>query len=112
MHQGGFLAAAGLVALDTMIDRLAEDHVRARYLAELFAATFPEADYDPTTCRTNIVAFNHPQARQIVAELVALGVRGGTIGPRRARFVTHADVDDEDLAYVAEVLARFKPSLR
>ena len=112
MHQGGFLAAAGLVALDTMVDRLAEDHVRARHLAELFAATFPEADYDPATCRTNIVAFNHPQARQIVAELGALGVRGDTIGPRRARFVTHADVGDDDLAYVAEVLERFKPSVR
>jgi threonine aldolase len=112
MHQSGFLAAAGLVALDTMIDRLVDDHARARRLAESFSSTFPEANYDPTTCRTNIVAFNHPQARQIVAELAALGVEGDTIGPRRARYVTHADITDDDLDFVAEVLARFKPVAR
>jgi len=61
MRQAGFLAAAGLVALDEMVERLAEDHARARILAGLFATTFPESDYDPTTCRTNIVAFNHPK---------------------------------------------------
>src|SRR5580698_10852068 len=112
MRQAGFLAAAGLVALDQMVERLAEDHARARILAGLFASTFPEADYDPSTCRTNIVAFDHPQARQLVEELTHLGVEGGTIGPRRARFVTHAGVDDDDVTYTAEVLAKFKPTLR
>jgi threonine aldolase len=112
MRQAGFLAAAGLVALDTMIDRLAEDHARARDLARLFATSFPEAEYDPSSCRTNIIAFNHPQARQLVEELANLGVDGGTIGPRRARFVTHAGVSDDDVTFVADVLARFKPTLR
>jgi threonine aldolase len=98
MRQAGFLAAAGLVALDTMIDRL-------------FAETFPESQYDPDTCRTNIVVFNHPQARQIAIELAALGVHGDAIGPRRLRFVTHADVSDEDVAFVADVLAHFKPAV-
>ena len=111
MRQAGFLAAAGIVALDEMIDRLAEDHERARILAGLFATTFPEAQYDPTSCRTNIVAFNHPQARQLVEELSLVGVDGGTVGPRRARFVTHAGVDDDDVTFVAEALARFKPTL-
>ncbi|HUZ40548.1 MAG TPA: GntG family PLP-dependent aldolase [Acidimicrobiales bacterium] len=111
MRQAGFLAAAGLVALDEMIDRLAADHARARVLAGLFATTFPEAQYDPTTCRTNIVAFNHPQARQLVEELATLGVEGGTVGPHRARFVTHADVDDDDLTFVTDVLSRFKPTI-
>jgi threonine aldolase len=111
MRQAGFLAAAGIVALDEMIDRLAEDHARARVLAGLFATTFPEAQYDPATCRTNIVAFNHPQARQLVEELALVGVEGGTIGPRRARFVTHAGVDDDDVSFVSDVLARFKPTL-
>jgi threonine aldolase len=110
MRQAGFLAAAGLVALDTMVDRLADDHVRARALAALFAAAFPEAQYDPDTCRTNIIAFNHPQARQLVAELANVGVDGGTIGPRRARFVTHAGVSDDDVAFVADVLGHFKPT--
>jgi threonine aldolase len=112
MRQAGILAAAGLVALDTMVDRLAEDHARARQLAELMSAAFPEAEYDPASCRTNIVAFNHPQARQIVEELATRGVEGGTVAPRRARFVTHAGVSDDDVAFVAEVLADFTPSSR
>jgi len=112
MRQAGVLAAAGLVALDSMIDRLVDDHVRARSLAELFAAAFPEANYDPATCRTNIVAFTHPQARQIVGELATLGVEGGTVSPKRLRFVTHAGITDEDVAFVDDVLADFKPSAR
>ena len=110
MRQAGILAAAGLVALDTMIDRLSDDHARARQLATLFAQAFPEANYDPATCQTNIVSFNHPQARQIIGELELLGVVGGTIGPRRVRFVTHAGVSDDDVTFVAEVLKNFKPS--
>lgn len=110
MRQAGFLAAAGLVALDTMIERLADDHARASTLAHLFATTFPETGFDPSTCRTNIVAFDHPQARQLVSELANLGVEGGTVGPRRARFVTHAGVSDDDVSFVAEVLAQFRPA--
>lgn len=109
MRQAGFLAAAGLVALDTMVDRLADDHARARTIAGLFADAFPESQYDPETCRTNIVAFDHPQARQLVEELANVGVDGGTIGPRRVRFVTHAGVSDDDVEFVADVLAQFKP---
>lgn len=110
MRQAGFLAAAGLVALETMVDRLSEDHRRARRLADLFAGAFPEAGYDPSSCRTNIVAFNHPQARQIVEELSALGVHGGTVAPRRVRFVTHVGVTDDDVQYVADVLEKFRPA--
>jgi threonine aldolase len=110
MRQAGVLAAAGLVALDTMIDRLAEDHERARVLAQQFAQAFPESNYDATSCRTNIVSFNHPQARQIVHELATLGVEGGTVAPQRVRFVTHAGVSDDDVNFVGEVLRNFKPS--
>lgn len=110
MRQVGILAAAGLVALDTMVERLAEDHARARRVGELFAAAFPEAQYDPATCRTNIVAFDHPQARQIVHELAERGVWGDTIAPRRVRFVTHAGVDDDDVDFVADVLTHFTPA--
>jgi threonine aldolase len=112
MRQAGFLAAAGLVALDTMVDRLKDDHARARQLADLFAAAFPESSYDTSTCRTNIIAFDHPQARQIVAELTERGVEGGTVAPTRVRFVTHAGVSDDDVDFVAEVLAHFTPSSR
>ena len=110
MRQVGVLAAAGLVALDTMVDRLAEDHARARRVAQLLAGAFPESGFDPATCRTNIVAFDHPQARQIVHELRARGVWGDTVAPRRVRFVTHAGISDDDLDFLAEVLADFVPA--
>ena len=101
MRQAGVLAAAGLVALDTMIDRLAEDHVRARRLADLVARTFPESGYDPASCRTNIVVFNHPDARALVGELAGRGVLAGTLAARRVRLVTHLGVSDDDLEHVA-----------
>ena len=110
MRQAGVIAAAGLVALDTMVQRLGDDHARAAQLAQLFAAAFPESNFDPASCRTNMVAFNHPQARQIVEALAAQGVVGGTIAPHRARFVTHAGVGDDDVQYVAQILASFRPS--
>ncbi len=112
MRQAGFLAAAGLVALDTMVERLGEDHARARSLAEVFAVAFPESGFDPTSCRTNIVAFDHPRARDVVAGLAALGVEGGTVSPRRARFVTHAGISDDDVEFVASVLKDFTLSSR
>ena len=101
--------AAGLVALDTMVERLADDHRRARRLAGLLAAAFPESGYDPATCQTNIVSFVHPQARQIVHELKERGVWGDTVAPRRVRLVTHAGITDDDVDFVAEVLASFTP---
>ena len=104
MRQAGVLAAAGLVALDTMVERLAEDHARARRLADLVADAFPASDYDPSTCTTNIVVFSHPDARALVATLAEHGVLAGTLAARRVRLVTHVGVSDDDLEHVAGVL--------
>jgi len=87
---------------------LAEDHARAATLASAFATAFPESGYDASTCATNIVAFTHPQARQIVHELEGYGVMGGTIGPKRARFVVHAGITDDHVMRVTEVLGNFR----
>lgn len=108
MRQAGVIAAAGVVAITSMVERLAEDHARARRLADAFAAAFPEAEYDPATCETNIVAFNHPEARRLVGALRECGIMGDTIAPTRARYVTHLDVNDEDIDYVTGVLATFR----
>ncbi len=97
MRQAGFLAAAGIVALESMVERLADDHARAKVLAEAFAKKFPESNYNPRICETNIVSFNHPQARLLVSKLEELGVAGGTVAPQRARFVTSALVDDASI---------------
>jgi threonine aldolase len=105
MRQAGFLAAAGLVALRTMVDRLAEDHARARRLADAVAARFPESEYDPASCETNIVAFNHPDARRLMATLATRGVLGSTVALRRARLVTHHGVTDAHIDRACEEIA-------
>jgi threonine aldolase len=103
MRQAGVIAAAGLVALRTMIDRLADDHRRARRLAEAVSRSVAP-DYDPTTCRTNIVAFEHEDADGLVERLAAHGVLGDTIAPTVVRLVTHADVDDAMLDVAVDAL--------
>jgi threonine aldolase len=96
MRQAGVLAAAGLVALRTMVERLADDHRRARRLADVVAETVGRG-YDPTTCRTNIVCFEHADAEALVGALAEHGVLAGTVTATRVRLVTHADVDDDML---------------
>ncbi len=106
MRQAGVIAAAGIVALDTMVERLDEDHRRARRLAEALAEAFPASGYDPATCRTNIVVITHPRARELVEDLEREGVLAGTLAPDRLRLVTHCDVDDEDLERTLRAIAR------
>jgi len=100
MRQAGVLAAAGIVALETMVDRLAEDHANARRLAEGLAM-LPGVLLDPEQIHTNIVIFGlRPTAispQQLVAGLAARGVRLNAIGPRQLRAVTHYGIDSEDI---------------
>jgi threonine aldolase len=104
MRQAGVLAAAGLVAMRTMVDRLADDHARARRLADAVADAVAPG-YDPTTCRTNVVCFDHPDAGGLCDRLAAEGVLAGTLSATRVRLVTHADVDDEALGRAVAALA-------
>jgi threonine aldolase len=108
MRQAGFLAAAGLVALDTMIERLADDHARARHIAEAIASALPEANYDPTTCRTNIVAFTHPRARELMAQIREFGVLADTVAPTRARLVTHVGISDADVEKTIAAIGKLR----
>ncbi len=104
MRQGGVVAAAGIVALETMAERLADDHVRAGRLAAMLAERFAGC-VDPTTVETNIVCV--PLDRlpdRIVERLADRGVHCGTIDARTVRFVTHKDVDDADLDRVRDAL--------
>jgi threonine aldolase len=103
MRQVGVLAAAGLVALDTMVDRLADDHRRARRLATAVAQRWPDAGCDPASVPTNIVLFRHDDPAALLAFLADRGVGAVTLGPGTVRLVTHADVDDAaiDIAVAA-----------
>ncbi len=98
MRQAGILAAAGIVALETMIDRLAEDHARARRLAEGLGK-IPGVALDPGTPQTNMVFCSLSEdiplsAAQTARRLNALGVRVGVVAERRFRLVTHYWIDD------------------
>jgi threonine aldolase len=105
MRQAGILAAAGLVAMATMVERLAEDHVRARRLAEAVAERWPGSDFDPTSVRTNIVVFHHRDPTAVLAHLAGEGVKAGTIAPGTIRLVTHHDIDDEGIDRACKALA-------
>jgi threonine aldolase len=104
LRQGGIVAAAGIVALETMVDRLADDHTRARRLAAVLADRFP-GSVDPATVRTNIVCAPFAALPdKIVERLEERGVRSGTIDARTVRFVTHKDVDDAGLDLAIDAL--------
>ncbi len=109
MRQAGILAAAGIVALETMVDRLAEDHALARRLAEGLAV-LPHVILDPARVQTNIVIFElQPQApapQEVVARLAERGVKVGAIGGRRFRAVTHYGITEADIDRALEAFAQ------
>ena len=113
MRQAGVLAAAGIVALEQMVDRLGEDHARARRLAEDLAA-LEGLTVDVQNVPTNMVYLGvSPNVRlagtQIEDEMLKRGVKVLVRDPKRFRLVTHCWVDDEGVKRAAaafrEVLA-------
>ena len=98
MRQAGVLAAPGLVALAEMVERLPEDHARARRLADAVADRWPGCGLDPARVRTNIVTFTHPEPDKLLAHLESHGVLAHAIAPETVRFVTHHDVDDDGIS--------------
>jgi threonine aldolase len=107
MRQAGVLAACGLIALTQMVERLREDHDRAKRLARAIAS-LPGIRLNPEEIETNIIIFglNHPRwtvpafltelkARHILALPVSNGIR----------FVTHKDVNDDDVDRAIEAFS-------
>jgi threonine aldolase len=109
MRQAGVLAAAGIVALESMVDRLSEDHRRAACLAEGLAS-IPGLQIDPGSPQTNMVFLNlteqapYDTAREVAEQLEQRGVRAGVVGSKRFRLVTHYWIDD---AAVDQAIAAF-----
>jgi threonine aldolase len=102
MRQAGIVAAAGLHALDHHVERLADDHARARRLGAGLAA-LPGVEIDPPTIETNIVIFAVPDAPAFCAALARGDVTMGALDARRVRAVTHLDVDDAGIDRALEV---------
>lgn len=100
MRQAGILAAAGLVALKTMVDRLAEDHALARRLGEGLA-NLPGLRVEPP--QTNMVLVDVGgtglSASYFVNRLAESGVLANATAPTKIRFVAHKDVGREDIEY-------------
>src|ERR1700733_11834223 len=98
MRQAGVLAAAGLVALDTMTGRLADDHQNARSLAEGLAEV-AGIDCDLSRVQTNIVyvRLTNMDAARFVAACRKQGLLGGAYGTDLVRFVTHYGISPADI---------------
>ncbi len=109
MRQVGVLAAAGIVALTSMVGRLAEDHANARRLGEGIAS-IPGLAVDLETVQTNMVSFevNKPglTALELVARMGEQGVKANATGSSRIRLVTHKDVSAADVDETLRVLRR------
>jgi len=109
MRQAGILAAAGIVAVTEMVDRLVDDHANARKLAEGLSE-LPGVAIDPAHIRTNIVFFDVTHARISAAELVkrldSAGIRTLTSGVGRVRAVTHYHITAEDIELTLKVLSK------
>ena len=97
MRQTGIVAAAGIVALETMIDRMGEDHANARRLADGLA-NIDGVKVDPDRVRTNIVFFDtgNRSPDDVVGALADRGVHCFNIDGR-IRMVTHYEVSSEDV---------------
>lgn len=105
MRQVGILAAAGRYALDHHIDRLADDHARARRLAEALA---PYGVVDPAEVRTNLVMLDLTKAPLDAPTLAARAKEQGVLLspmlPRVARLITHLHIDDDGVDRAIEVI--------
>ncbi len=109
MRQTGILAAAGIVALETMVDRLAEDHLRARKLADGLRQVKGiklEADSPATNMVFVALSIDIPMtARQVAAKLREMGILVGVVAERGFRLVTHYWIDDDDVAVTMSAFA-------
>ncbi len=113
MRQAGFLAAAGIYALDHQVGRLKTDHIHAAALAEALARVDYVAAVMPV--ETNIVivkispSFN---AAAIVTDLKEKGILCNTTGPDTIRFVTHLDISAEMTDQAIEILINLQPATK
>lgn len=107
LRQAGIMASAGIVALQTMVDRLIEDHRRAQLLAQKIR-TIPGICLEPSIVETNMVFFRLEQDNLLTPEFLSAlsqqGVRMGTLRPGVVRAVFHYLVSDDDVETIERVV--------
>ena len=100
MRQAGILAAAGIIALDNMIERLEEDHKNARILGEGLAG-ISGIKVDLATIQTNMVYFDIQESSmdtfQFLPKLVEYNILGSPRPPTKVRLVTHYGINEDDI---------------
>jgi len=108
MRQAGVIAAAGIVALETMVDRLAEDHANARLLAEGLSK-IDGISIDLDAVQTNMVYFsldeNCISDEEMLAQAQEKGVKFLSLARRNYRLVTHAGISRDDIQTAVQVIA-------
>lgn len=108
LRQAGFLAAAGIVALEDMTKRVGEDHANARYMAQCLAK-LPDISLDMDTVQISMVFFklNRPQEfiDALPAKMYEKGIKMSGIEDGMFRFVTSNDVSREDVDYIVSALS-------
>jgi threonine aldolase len=105
MRQAGILAAAGIYALNHLVGRLAEDHRRAREMAE-HLNSLPGLCVDLETVQTNIVRVKTDAPAPVwQTRLAEAGVRCFATGPNSLRLVFHREIDDGGLAHAKRVFS-------
>lgn len=104
MRQAGVLAAAAIVAVETMSERLGEDHARAQTLAKGLKQ-IPGVDLDLETVQTNMVYLSVQKAADVAGKLAERGVLCNALGPTTIRLVTHYQIGDEDIERTLDVMA-------
>lgn len=105
MRQAGFLAAAGIYALDHHVDRLKIDHAHAQILANELSRCSWVSNVVPAD--TNIVLFDTvAPAAEVLRKLLEKGIKANSTDTHRIRFVTHLDVHPEQVEWVVKVLSQ------
>ena len=104
MRQAGIIAACGVVALESMVTRLAEDHANARKLAQGLSK-IPGIVIEPEKLPTNLVFFEVEAENRVelAAKLEERGIKGG-MPVRRWRFALHYGITSDDIDYTLEVI--------
>ena len=115
MRQAGVIAAAGIIAVEKMIERLKDDHENAKSLAKGLAS-IDGIEIDTAHVQTNIVVYDvtgiGTTGDQWVAKLAESGVKAGALEGNRVRMVTHRGIEKDDVEYALQIMETSAAEMR
>jgi threonine aldolase len=114
MRQAGIIAAAGIIAIEKMVDRLKVDHVNAKMLANGLARL--GVSVDPSQVQTNILIYDVSglgiDAEGWVSKMSESGIKAGAVDAKRVRMVTHRGIEKDDIEYTVGVAEKIVDQIR